>query len=175
MKFTVFLLFIHTLLAQTAHSTFSAFGAGSSNKNYTLDLIKQFTPNANNDEIKCKEIPGIGLPIKVLSKFNQTLQNLFNPKDPNIFVRMFYYKDDIVDKDRHYKYGLEVRSFVERVYLVVKLVIKSTGSSNDPEEMFFMTKNPQLLPPALDAPKLDLGNVLGCGDLKSLFNQARGQ
>ena len=163
------------LVSNSTVLSFSAFGSGSSNKNYTLDLIREFSPNQNTDEVKCKEIPGIGLPIKVVSKFNQVLQGLFNPQDRNTFVRMFFYKDDIVNKDRFYKYGIEVRSFTERVYIVIKLIIRSTGNSHDPEEMFFMTKNPQMLPAALESSKIDLGNVLGCGDLKNLFMQATGQ
>ena len=174
MKTKLLLIFTISCFLLSPTNTFSAFGSGNASKNYTLDLIKEFTPNSNNDEVKCKEIPGIGLPIKVVSKFNQTLQGLFNPRDPNTFVRMFFYKDDIVNKDRYYKYGIEIRSFTERVYVVIQLIIRSDGNSNDPEEMFFMTKNAQLLPAALESSKIDLANVLGCGDLKNLFVQATG-
>ena len=175
MKFNIVSVILTLSLLQTIQSNFSAFGQGNSNNNYTLDLIKQFTPNANNNEIKCQKIDGIGYPIKILEKFNNNLKGLFNPADPNIFVRMFYYKEDFVNKERFYKYGIEIRSFVERVYIVIKLVIKDGGSSDSPEEMFFMTKNAQLLPGALQAKKLDLGNVLGCGDLKTLFNKSTGK
>ena len=174
MKSPTLLAILPLLLLNSAVSNFSAFGSGTASRNYTLDLIKEFTPNSNNDEVKCKEIPGLGFPIKAVSKFNSTLASLFNPNDPNIFVRMFFYKNETVNKDREYKYGLEVRTFTERVYLVVKLKIGGKGNSHQPEETLFMTKNAQMLPAALGSSKIDLGNVLGCGDLKTLFAQARG-
>ena len=169
----ILLIFNLSLLHPTA-SVPSAFGSGNKSTNYTLELINQFSPNSNKGNPKCEQIPTLGYPVKVVSILNQKLREKFNPNDPNIFVRMFYYKNDNVNKDRVYKYGIEIRSFTERVYIAIVLTIPGKGSSADPEELFFMTKNAQMLPLVLETAKLDLKNALGCGDLKNLFLQASG-
>ena len=152
----------------------SAFGAGNSGTNYTLELIKEFTPASQDDEIKCRKIPGLGFPVKAISKFNQQLSELFNPSQNNTFVKMFFYKDEIVDKNRIYKYGIEIRSFIMTRYIALKLVMGGNGSSDLPEEMFLLTSNPQLLPTVLEDNNIDLGSAYGCGDLKNLFQTAQG-
>ena len=173
-SFLFYLLTIFSFFPNKSKCFTSAFGSGNSNTNYTMDLISQFTPNAGKKDIKCSEIPNMGFPIKVVSILEEKLSQMFNPNVNNMFVRMFFYEDNIENKDRYYKYGIEVRSFTERIYIAIKLSVKGSGSSSNPDELFLMTKNPQLLSTVLSSSKIDLSNMLGCGDLKSLYQQASG-
>ena len=89
----------------------------------------------------------------------------------NIYVRMFYFDFKMENKKRTYKYGIEIRTFQERMYIAI--VIPADSKSG--EETFFFTKNPQLLPYALGSNKIDLGKFYGCGDLKALYQRSNGQ
>ena len=168
LSITLLLAFVpQTSLCQSAFGT-----SAQQSRDYSLDIIQQFQPALQQDEIKCKDIPGVGHPIRAIKKFNEELSKMFNPQDPNVFVRMFFFKDELVNKDRIYKYGIEVKSFTRVVYIAIKLVLGGTNPGVLPEEMFLMTTNPQLLPVVLEAGEIDLKNFLGCGDLKTLFSTA---
>ena len=170
MKLQFFLtlsVFLTCIMCQT-----SAFGGGSASSDYTLQLIKQFTPNSQNDELKCKEIPGLGFPVKIVPRFNIELAKMFDPNDPNYFIKMFFYDDKMDQKDRIYKYGIEVRSFLKTMYIAMSISV--AGNGNIKYEDFIVTKDPQLLPVILNATKIDLNNALGCGDLKAFFQSASG-
>ena len=154
----------------------SAFGKGLNNRNYYIDLIKEFSPNSSkNNASKCDEIPGFGFPIQSIPQFYAYLERLFDVGQQNIYLRMFFFDYEIVSKNRLYKYGLEVRTFHERTYVAVVLTISGSNSSSLLDETFFVTKNPQLLPTVLKTSSIDLGNFLGCGNLKLLFKQSSGE
>ena len=78
MKLLLLLAFFSPL-----HAFLSSFGQGRVNQNYYLDLIREFTPQSNNDEAKCGQIPALGLPVQAIPKFFAHLQNLFDVRDPN--------------------------------------------------------------------------------------------
>lgn len=169
MKLLLLLAFFSPL-----HAFLSSFGQGRVNQNYYLDLIREFTPQSNNDEAKCGQIPALGLPVQAIAKFYAHLQNLFDVRDPNKYVRMFFYDSSNSSNMREYKYGLEVRTFTERTYLAVVIKVPRSGRINEEHETFFVTKDPNHLPIVLKTDKIDLGKFFGCGDLKLLFQRARG-